>query len=359
MLLVAVFFTVLWGIYRRTLPAGWLWTLPGLELFWVNLHPGFALGPVLIGTFLATELVMLRKAGRVTGSWKLSTLAAILGLAIVAGLANPNGIRGLLFPLTVSSNYGMDVQENLSMFKLQDTVIAPMTEIAALVLLGVWVAAYRRRLKIDWPLLLLSMAFTAMSLIFYRIYVFAGGFVLVAVCTNTGLFQAVKTKRAKSSTTWLGWIWAAAMVAILAFASTRWNNAGVGLDPGDEELAEFLQTNHITGKVFNGYSSGGYLIHYLPEQKVYIDSRPEAYPAAFVRDDYMRALEDEEAWRRIVGTYDFDFICFVQINQEEGQFLLRRLHDPEWAAVRAGSEIVLVRRKPQFENVIARHPLRF
>jgi len=57
--------------------------------------------------------------------------------------------------------------------------------------------------------------------------------------------------------------------------------------------------------------------------------------------------------------YDFDFICFIQMNREEGQFILRRLQDPEWAAVRAASDVVLVRRKPQFADVIAKHQLRF
>ena len=358
-LLVAVFFTVLWGIYRRSLPSGWLWTLPPLELLWVNVHPGFALGPVLIGTFLLTELMMLRTTGRIVGAWKLSTLAATLGLVAIAGLANPNGIRGLLFPLTVSSNYAMDVQENLSMFKLQDTSIAPMMELAALVLASVWIVAYRRRIKIEWPLLLLSTGVAAMSLVFYRIYVFAGGFILVAICANIRSFRSTKRKSAKPPENGLWFIWAATAVAIIVFASTRWNNAGLGLEPGDGDLAQFLQTNHIAGKVFNDYSGGGYLIHYLPEQKVYFDSRPEAYPATFVRDDYKRALEDEDAWQRIVRAYDFDFICFLQINRDDGQFVLRRIRDPEWAAVRAGTDIVLVRRKPQFAAVIASHQLRF
>ena len=359
MLLVAVFFTVLWNVYHRILAAGWLWTLPALELFWVNVHPGFALGPVLIGTFLATELVMLQKTGSFAGDWKLPTLAAVLGLTILAGLANPNGVRGLLFPLTVSSNYAMDVQENLSVFKLQDTAIAQIMEIAALVLVCFWVVAYRRHVRRDWPLLLLSLAFSAMSLIFYRIYVFTGGLILVAICTNIGLFRASKSKTAKSSTTGLWWVWAAAALAILGFVSTRWNNSGLGLEPGDDSLAQFLRTNHIAGKVFNGYGSGGYLIHYLPDQKLYIDSRPEAYPAAFVLEDYMRPLVDEDAWRRIVQVYDFDFICFAQFNQQEGEFIVRRLQDPDWAAIRAESDIVLVRRKPQFEDVIATHKLRF
>jgi hypothetical protein len=362
MLLVAVFFTVLWGIYCRTITGVWLWTLPALELFWVNVHPGFALGPVLIGTFLATELMTLRKTGKVAGAWKVSTLAAVLCLTIVAGVANPNGIRGLLFPLTVSSNYGMDVQENTSMFKLQDNTITQIMEIAVLVLAAFWTATYLRRVKIQWPLLLLSAGFAAMTLMFYRIYVFTGGFILVAICANLGAFRALKPKKAKSekkpSLTWLGWIWAAAGFALVPFASARWNNTGLGLEKGDEELAQFLKTNHIAGTVFNSYASGGYLIRYLPEQKVYIDSRPEAYPSSFVRD-YMLALKDEDTWRRIRNTYNFDFICFVQMNQEEGQFVVRRIRDPDWAAVLAGSEVVLVRRKPQFEEVISSHPFRF
>jgi MFS family permease len=362
MLLAAVFFTILWGIYGRIMAGSWLWMLPALELFWVNVHPGFALGPVLIGTFLATELVTFRKTGKVAGAWKISALAAVLGLTIVAGVANPNGIRGLLFPLTVSSNYGMDVQENISMFKLQDNTITQLMEVSVLVLAGFWIAAYRRRIKMQWPLLLLSTAFAAGTLMFYRIYVFTGGFILVAICANLAAFRVLKPKKAKSekkpSLAWLGWIWAAAGFSLVAFTSTRWNNAGLGLEKGDQELAQFLKTNRIAGTVFNSYASGGYLIHYLPEQKVYIDSRPEAYPASFVRD-YMLALKDEDAWRRIVSVYNFDFICFVQMNQEEGQFVVRRIQDPEWAAVLAGSEVVLVRRKPQFEDVISSHPLRF
>jgi len=237
--------------------------------------------------------------------------------------------------------------------------MAPLVEIAALFLAVTWILVYRRRVKIEWPLLLLSVAFATMSLIFYRIYVFAGGLILVAICVNLRLLRSPKTKKSKSSDAWLWWIWPAAGVAILAFVSTWWSNAGLGLDAGDGNLAQFLETNHIAGKVFNGYSSGGYLIHYLPDQKVYIDSRPEAYPAQFVRDDYMRALEDEDAWRRIVAAYDFDYIVFVQMNQAEGQFVIRRIQDSNWAAVLAGSDVVLVRRKPQFEDVIAKHKLRF
>ena len=362
-LLMAVFFSVLWSVHRGALTNGWLWVLPVLQVLWVNFHAGFALGPVIVGTFLAAELIQRRETGRVPGTLKPLVLAAVLGLTILAGLANPNGLRGLLFPLTVSSNYAMEVQENLSMFKLQDTPIVPIMEIAMLFLAGVWIVAYRRRVRIEWPLLLLSAGFAALSLIFYRFYVAAGGFFLVAICVNIRLLRArpkgVKAKKEpKPSTAWLGWVFGAALVGAIFFAAPRWSNAGLGLEAGDADLAKFLQANHIAGKMFNSFASGAYLIHYLPDQKVYIDSRAEAYPGPFVRD-YVQALEDEDAWRRIAARYDFDFICFVQMNQKEAQFALRRIQDPAWAAVRADFDIVLVRRKPQFEGVIAAHKLRF
>ena len=152
---------------------------------------------------------------------------------------------------------------------------------------------------------------------------------------------------------------AVAVVGIAFFLDTRWANAGLGVEPAEETLASFLQANQISGRVFNGYGSGGYLIHFLPDQKVYSDSRPEAYPGTFVLEDYKQALADEGAWNRVLRKYDFDYICFVQFNKDESDFLLRRVRDPEWSVVRAGMEMVLVRNKPQFAEVIRKYKLRF
>jgi hypothetical protein len=69
--------------------------------------------------------------------------------------------------------------------------------------------------------------------------------------------------------------------------------------------------------------------------------------------------EDDDAWRRIFEKYNFDYISFVRVNQDESKFLLRRIHDPEWAAVLAGTQMVLVRRDPKFAAVIATHEIKF
>ena len=163
----------------------------------------------------------------------------------------------------------------------------------------------------------------------------------------------------RSPTPVLAGVLALALINGAAVVFPRWSEIGLGLASHDEDLARFLEANRISGKVFNSFASGGYLIHYFPDQRVYIDNRPEAYPGDFIRDEYLRPIDDEEAWRHIMAHYDFDYICFARVNQDEGKFLLRRIRDPEWAAVFTGSQMVLVRRSPRFAEIIARHEVKF
>ena len=238
MLLVAVFFTILWGVHRRTLPARG-YGCCRLEILWVNLHAGFALGPVLIGTFFGMELVSSGKpaAGR---------LEALDSSCRSGGDRSCRARQSERNPRLVVSPY--------CVFQLRNGRAGEPVHVPAPghadraahgnrgpVPGGYLVMAYRRRVKIEWPLLLLSGAFGLMSLIFYRIYVFAGGFILVAICANIALSllhpKTAKSKtKTKPSIAWLGWIWTAAGFAISHLPSPRWNNVGLGLEAGDAEI---------------------------------------------------------------------------------------------------------------------------
>ena len=356
-LLLGVFLLILWENYRGRLSQKWLWLLPGLELFWANLHPGFLLGPILLATFFVVEIGSRRK-GR-PGPWKFRTLGIVTAVTFLAGLANPNGVYGWIFPFAVTNNYAMPVRENLSPFALSEDWMATVVEIAVAALLGSWIWAYLRRARIEWPLLLFSLGVAGMALMFFRVYVFLSGLVLVVLCVNVRSLQDLRKGKGKvPMSLWIA-VFTVALVNGAVTLKPRWDDIGLGLAPHDDDLAQFMSANQIGGKVFNSYPSGGYLIHYFPGQPVYIDNRPEAYPGDFIRDEYLRPLEDEDAWHRIVRQYDFDYICFVRVNRDEAQFLLRRIHDPDWAAVWAGTQMVLVRRGPKFAGVIAAHEVKF
>ncbi len=71
-----------------------------LQLVWVNVHGLFAVGIAVCAIHLVAEL--LRALGRDGGGIRVDRvrrLAAVLLLATLASLANPNGLEGALYPL--------------------------------------------------------------------------------------------------------------------------------------------------------------------------------------------------------------------------------------------------------------------
>ncbi len=347
---VAVFLWVLLESARGRMGARWLWALPALEILWVNLHPGFILGPLLIGLFLLAQLFERRwPEGRRT--------AIVLAASLAAGLCNPNGVRGLLFPVTVVSDYAFPVGENRSVFYWQKLAQAVRVEAAAAGLILSAAAALHRRAKLEWPVFLFAAIAGAGALAFIRVYVFFAGAALVSLSAHV---RAIRGSRSG-----LHGLAAAVCVVVAlwnagAALAEQWPNAGLGLKAGEDAPARFLQENRIRGRVFNSYGSGGYLIRFLPDLPVYIDSRPEAYPADFIRDEYLRALREESAWREVQSKYNFDVIFFLRLEETDGRFVLRRAQDPEWALVSIGDRgNILLRRRPQFAETIRLHEVRF
>jgi hypothetical protein len=348
---LSIFVVVIRQVRSGTLAFHWVWALPVVEVVWVNLHPGFILGPSLLGAYLLSDAL----------ARKLETVRRWLPVLLVtslAGLLNPNGIQGLLFPFTVSNNYAMPVRENMPLFQLQDSGITWTVEAVMLAFLASTFVAVRRRARLEYGLVLFTAVLAGMNVAFFRVHVFFGYFALLAICANIRAVRAVSKGYPKISP---AVAWSAALAALcfcIAVPGASWRNFGIGLVKNDDALANVLRDNQISGRVFNGYSSGGYLIYHFPAQKVFIDSRPEAYPADFIREEYLEPLADEAAWRRVQAKYNFEVICFAKFNADEAQFLERRVQDPDWAHVYNGPSQVLVRRQPRFQHLIAEHEVK-
>ena len=88
-----------------------IWTLPLVQLVWVDTHIYFFMGPVLVLGWWFGEIARSGKsafAGR--RHWLLLALIAL------AMLINPAGYHGALYPLTMWSNYGYSIVENQTPF---------------------------------------------------------------------------------------------------------------------------------------------------------------------------------------------------------------------------------------------------
>jgi hypothetical protein len=126
------------------------------------------------------------------------------------------------------------------------------------------------------------------------------------------------------------------------------------------------QWNFFAGKickepVFNNFDVGGYLIYYLyPKERVFVDNRPEAYPAAFFKNEYFPLLESEDQWRRRSSEFGFNLIVFNHRDRSAAseQFIVRRVLDPAWAPVFFDRDIIiLVKRHGSNHSTIEKHEL--
>jgi tetratricopeptide (TPR) repeat protein len=97
----------------------WAWALPLVMIAWVNTHALFVLGLLVIGGYLLDDFLFAFIAGR-SPRWRQLLPASVL--AGLACLANPYGLRGLLFPLDLlpkvadpSSPYRAYIAETMSL----------------------------------------------------------------------------------------------------------------------------------------------------------------------------------------------------------------------------------------------------
>ncbi len=350
LLLAGVFFCLLWSHHNGWLTWKVLLILPALEVFWVNLHIGFVFGPIFIAAFLLGELV--------EGPRRLGLWLAILGLTLAATLLNPSGIHGAVYPFTIWTNYGMPVVENFSILFLWSHDYNGEFALITLTLLALYLSFLAPRRSGPFPAALFILAAVIGELAFTAIrnQTLLAYFSLAAIAINIGPrgFQPWRERRAGAA------VLGAFMLASIGYNGLelieRKETIGLGLQPGRDAAARFFEANQIPGPILNNFNIGGYLIHYLfPKQRVYVDSRPEAYDSSFLRERYQAPLTQDALWPGLLNQYGFQSIFFCVSSVWENAFIDRRIADPEWAQV-FGDEtaIILVRRTAANAGLIER-----
>jgi hypothetical protein len=352
LLLAGVFFWLLWSYHDGGLSWAVLLVLPALEVFWVNLHIGFIFGPIFVVAFLLGELVegprnhpglTTHQKPRRLGRW-----LAILGLTLAATLLNPSGIHGAVYPLTIWTNYGIPVVENLSIPFLWSHGYHGEFALITLTLMALYLSFLATRRPAPFPTALFILAAVIGELAFTAIrnQTLLAHFSLAAIAINIGARGFERWRERRAGAVVLG----AFMLASICYNGLelmgRKQTIGLGLQPGRDAAARFFAANHVPGPLLNNFNLGGYLIHYLfPQQRVYVDSRPEAYDSSFLRDRYQAPLTEDHLWPGLLSKYGFQSIFFCASSVWENAFIDRRIADPEWALV-FGDEtaIILVRR---------------
>lgn len=367
-----LFLQLLWGYKYGRLGFRWLFILPILEIFWVNLHIYFFIGVVLIAVYLLESVVsfLTKKKPQVRG--EIAGLTVVLLLTILAACLNPAGISGVIYPFFILNEYGVPVIENYSVGAILRAGYNFLPLIYFVIIFSLislsWVyAVIKNRSSLSLGNFLLSAFFFAMAWSAIRNFAFFAYFALPLAAVNLKNLLGEEDKTSlspsilKVSVALIGIVFVLIMINPAYFVSSNRGRVGIGLEEANGAAAEFLRKEKIQGPIFNNFDVAGYLVYYLfPGLRVFVDNRPEAYPVRFFTDIYFPMQSDEAKWADTSHDYGFNVIVFNyrERSARGEQFIVRRVLDPMWAPVYLDKNIIiLAKRDGPNQPVIAKYEL--
>jgi hypothetical protein len=331
-----------------------LWPYPVLFLLWAHLHGGFFFGCVTLGIYAAGELIEAWLSGDDTRADWLARArhhAAALGLALVASLVNPNGLRNLAHVAGFFGNSAILRQTQEFMSPDFHTVNG---KLFLLVLLAVIATLALTRRRPSMPVLLVLLANVAFSLVSQRnIELFALLALPLLALTYDAEWRALPVlRRAKEvfqrehagAFSGVGAAVCSLVLAGVALAGGR--IAGIDVVPDRYDPKAFPvaavaegRKARLEGRMFNNFIWGGYLLQAWPEQRVFIDGGTDHYGEDLF-NQYIQVWNLEPGWREVLTRWKID-LALVQPQSRMADELIR---DQAWRIWYCDSTAVLLRR---------------
>jgi len=373
---IAVFIYLLVRFGEKSLDKKYLYLLPIITLLWANIHIYFVFGLFVIGAFILERIIYK--------DWQnTKSLLTIFLFSIIASCITPFGPKALLYPFTIFGNYGYKLVENQSISFLENISFFSPTflwwKIAVIItiLVTAW-SLWRDRKNFPIALGIITLTFGILSFLAIRNFSIFGLVLLpyIAYLLNTtspttsgppspklgeGLGRGLATNSSSDMVLTGSVLVSIILLTIIPFRFLRIETWGLGLMPGVNNSAQFVETNNVNGPTFSNYDIGGYLIfHKFPEEKVFVDNRPEAYPVPFFEETYVPMQEKLEVWSQKLEKYNFNTIWFYRhdLTPWAQEFLIARVADPDWAPVYVDNYVIIfLRRTPRNYNLIEEYEL--
>lgn len=341
-LFLSIFIVILYK-YREKYTR-WIFLLPFIELLWVNIHIYFPIGIAVLGLFFIDLIIKHRKN---LYSKYIGIFALIILTSTFVTLLNPNGLNGALYPFNVFQNYGYQIEENQTVFFLWNyfggkTTILYFFISAAMLFLSLFLTIKKVR-PIDWFLAIFFTYLAANAERNLPLFVF-GTFIpftysLSIIIRKIKLRQ--KTRIIQNT------------ISLILILIILWNikdvvqlkGFGIGVAKGAERGADFFLENNLKGPIFNNFDIGSYLDYRLyPKEQVFIDGRPEAYPASFIQQVYIPMQTDQNLFNEQDKKYHFNTIFFSHTDMTPWarNFLKWVAEDKQWKLVYLDDYIVIL-----------------
>ena len=245
-----------------------------LLVLWANAHAVVLLGTTMLGA-AALDAVLWDRSRIVR-----ATMAAIAGA--VAPFVSPIGIRYWWRVLqTVQASKSLDLQEYRSAFHADIHLVPLWTVVIVFTVAAVRVLpALGRWNRPDRLLVLIAAIFAPMALASERNAAF---FVLAAVPALSRLIPTIPRPNAPPPGRVMQMMTAGALVVATLVVAARWQHGGAALGWKPIAPAAVSAVRACPAPLYNTMYEGGALMWFVPQQRVFIDGRIEAYPEELFR----------------------------------------------------------------------------
>lgn len=359
-----------------------LWTLPVLQLIWMNMHGGGLTGPQILLAFAIGETIQTKffrpsldglseGYGPIEGS-RTGHLWLIAIISLGACALTPMGMRAFTFPFELSKmtailNY---TQEWLPVLDARLDGFTTQIIFRCIFILAFASFILNRKHARLSHLLLLAMA----CIFIMRGRRFTQNFCVISIPIilynlRFIIFRVSISERFRTAIPWISCAIVAAISIIyfvfgipLTIRGDFKNSVGFGaeINFAPEPLIQFLDRNNIHGRVFNEMGAGGYLmLRRWPRDLVFIDGRTPIYGDDFYRR-YIEAFRKAENFEKLDGEYHFDYMVF----KADQAWNLKHMHKYLWEGKRwklvyfTNAGLIYVRNTPQFRDVIEKFEIK-
>ncbi len=335
----------------------WILVLIPLQIVWTNIHIYFFIGILLVSFFVLDELIRNRRelfqkhhvpyrTRFLLGTW--------IGM-LFATLLNPNGIQGALYPLHVFENYGYTIAENQTawfIWNYTQKINYAWFFILAAILFTSLLISFRKSMLIDWILACFFTVVGYMALRNFPLFVF-GIYIPFTHAIDTLISALMFHKPIIRFGLYC------ILIGIVLYQLKPihdMNMVGIKNEGNAKAATDFVQKHHIKGPLFNNFDIGSFLEYRLyPTEKVFVDGRPEAYPASFFQQLYIPMQEDITKFESIDQHYHFNMVFFSYTDQTPwaSQFIPQIIRHKDWKLVYLDDFIfIMVKDIPQNKSLI-------
>lgn len=328
-----------------------------LQVIWANTHIFFIFGPYLMG-LLSLENWMKKKKKE---GLKIGICAIALYLTAII---NPNHIYGLMEPFNIFREYKYMLVENKDIFFIIKRLGGFIHIYTLFVALALLISTFNK-IKQNKDLIIEKFFELAIFITFIGAALAMVRFISIFALVSIPLVNILLSKKLSKWSKEIRIIAFSGAFLFILIPNTPFSifskGFGIGLASNSLSAANFFKQNKLEGPIFNNYDNGGYLIFNLfPQEKVFIDNRPEAYSSNFIQNTYIKMQESEEVWSTNSEMYGINTIFFYRhdLTTWAQPFLIRRIQDDNWVPVYVDEyTLILVANNEKNKHIIQKHML--